>query len=60
MVIDVVNVQSIPFDKATGDIETRENVAQFFHVFADHASRVVVFIETFQAFVADRADQFPP
>jgi hypothetical protein len=95
MVIDVVNLQSIPFDKAeyhspvrangngpkafqlplegmqpeprqvhirsrTGSIETRENVTQFFRVLADHASRVVVFVETFQSFVADRADQFPP
>ncbi len=95
MVIDIVNVQSIPFDKAeyhppvrangnrpkafqpplegmqpetrqvhirsrTDSIETRENVTQFFHVFADHASRVVFFVETFQSFVADRADQFPP
>ncbi len=44
----------------TGSIETRENVTQFFHVFGDHASRVVFFIETFQSFVADRADQFSP
>lgn len=82
MVIDIVNVHSIPFDKAeyhspvrangdrpkafqlplegmqpeprqvhirrdTSSIEARKNVTQLFCVFADHASRVVVFVETF-------------
>ncbi len=95
MVIDIVNVQSIPAGKteyhppvrANGDrpkafqltlkgmqpeprqvhipsrigsIETRKNVTQLFRVLADHASRVVVFVETFQSFVADRKNQFPP
>lgn len=43
-----------------GGIEPRENVTQLLHVLADHAARVVVFIKTPEAFVADRANQSPP
>ena len=42
--------------RRSGCIETRKNVAQLFRVLADYPARVVVFIQTSQAFVADRAN----
>jgi hypothetical protein len=95
MVIDIVNVNSIPARKGenhppvrangnrpkafqlslkgmqpeprqvhircqTGRIETRKNVTQLFRVLPDHASRVVLFVKTFQSFMADLANQFSP
>ena len=36
--------------------EPRENVTQFFHVFPNHAARVVVIMKAFQSPVANRAD----
>jgi hypothetical protein len=34
-------------------IETRENVTKLFRVFADHAARVGIFVEAFEAFYGE-------
>jgi hypothetical protein len=39
-------------------IKTREDVAQFFRVFRVHATRVIVFTQALQSFVAERSNHF--
>jgi hypothetical protein len=41
------------------DIKAGKNVAQLFSVFCMHSARVIIFMETSQALVADRTDHSP-
>ncbi len=39
-----------------GSVESRENIAEFWCMVGNHASRIVVVVKAFQTFVTDRAN----
>jgi hypothetical protein len=44
----------------SGGVESREYVTQFDHMLSHHPTRVILFVEPLELFVANRADQSKP